>query len=519
MTGVGLMGGRRDGLIAEHMSISHTDLVAALNASPNAYFIVGPDLKFVWANHAYLAMTERTEAELIGSPVFEAFDAGPGEDAPENVRQLRSSFEKVFATGVRNDIPVLHYAIPLTDDAGGRTYHDRYWAVTHTPLMQGATVRHVLQFAIDITELENLRRQADAGATPRALSAIDSIVGGGVLNRAKAVQEDNRRLESERQGLMDLFMQAPGFVTVLTGPTHVFQMHNAAYAQLIGHRDITGRSVAEALPEVASQGYIDFLDSVYITGEPHAGTASRLDLQRTPGAALDTVYLNFIYQPIRDPQGAVAGIFVQGHDVTDTVQAAERQKLMIDELNHRVKNTLATVQSIAMQTARSHTDPRSFAESFQARLMALSHTHDLLTRSHWEGADLRDILQHETEAHGPHRVTLNGPPVALDPAASLSLGMIFHELATNAAKYGALSAEGGRVLVDWSVANQTDRRLTLSWRELDGPPVTTPERRGFGSRLIERNVRHDLAGEVELGYLSSGFVAEISIPLDRGLKE
>src|SRR5690606_17952083 len=130
--------------------------------------------------------------------------------------------------------------------------------------------------------------------------------------------------------------------------------------------------------------------------------------QRAPDTPLETRWLDFIYQPIRDDAGVVIGIFVQGHDVTDSVRSADRQKLMIDELNHRVKNTLATVQSIAMQTARSHEDPRSFADSFQARLLALSHAHDLLTRTHWEGADLGDILAHETEAHGSSRVSANG---------------------------------------------------------------------------------------------------------------
>jgi len=134
---------------------------------------------------------------------------------------------------------------------------------------------------------------------------------------------------------------------------------------------------------------------------------------------------------------------------------------MIDELNHRVKNTLATVQSIAMQTARTHVDPANFAEAFQARLMALSHTHDLLTRSHWEGAELRAILEHETKAHGPQRVLLNGPSLALSPATALALGMIFHELATNAAKFGALSVVEGRVLVDWKAT------VTPSGRALD----------------------------------------------------
>ena len=238
-------------------------------------------------------------------------------------------------------------------------------------------------------------------------------------------------------------------------------------------------------------------------------------MQRTPGGPLETLYLNFIYQPIRDEADAVVGIFVQGHDVTANVLATQRQKLMIDELNHRVKNTLATVQSIAIQTARSHVDPATFAATFQSRILALSHTHDLLTRTHWEGADLRAILEHETEAFGPTRINLNGPATALPPATALSLGMIFHELATNAAKYGALSTPDGRVLIDWSLADQRDRKLKLIWREMDGPKVTQPDRRGFGSRLIERNIRHDLAGEIDLVYASDGLIAELTVPLDR----
>jgi len=194
------------------------------------------------------------------------------------------------------------------------------------------------------------------------------------------------------------------------------------------------------------------------------------------------------------------------------VLAAQRQRLMIDELNHRVKNTLATVQSIAMQTARSHEDPRSFAETFQARLLALSHTHDLLTRSHWEGASLREVLLHETEAHGPARILLNGPAVDLPPSTALSLGMIFHELATNAAKYGALSRSEGRVFVDWSLHDQADRKLRILWQERGGPAAQAPTRRGFGARLIERNVKHDLAGELKVSYQPEGYEAEILIP-------
>jgi two-component sensor histidine kinase len=404
----------------------------------------------------------------------------------------------------------------VTDAKGERAYEDRYWSVIHTPLIHNGAVRHVLQYAIDITELEQLRRRMRTRNRATAAGVFDAMIGGNVLERARMVQEDNRRLAEERNRLQDMFMQSPGFVAVLAGPDHVFEFCNDAYRRLIGYREIEGLPIAEALPEVVGQGYVDMLDGVFQTGEPVQGQASLVQLQRAVGEEPEDAYVDFFYQPIRDADGGIVGVFVQGHDVTEGVIAADRQKLMIDELNHRVKNTLATVQSIAMQTARSHADPRTFAEGFQARLLALSHTHDLLTRSHWEGADVAAVLQHETEAHGPHRVTRNGLPVALGPAAALSLGMIFHELATNAAKYGALSAPEGRVLVDWSVSDQTRPVLHLTWRELGGPPVVAPERRGFGSRLIERNVRHDLAGEVKLDYASNGFSADFSIPLDRG---
>ena len=486
------------------------DLASAFDASPNPYVLLTPDLRIAGVNQAYLVITNSTREAIVGQPLFAAFDSGPGDDAPENVRQVRASLEKARDTRERDHLALVRFSIrrPGTDQ-----FEDRFWSATHTPILDAdGEVAFLLQHTSDVTELKRLQ---DRVAPPS--SAIDEILGGAVLVRAEQVQQDNRRLETERNRLLDMFMQAPGFVAVLSGREHVFQMHNAAYAQLIGHREITGKTVREALPEVVGQGFFEFLDTVFETGEAYAGRGSQLQLQRKPGAPLETVYVTFIYQPIRDASGAVAGIFVQGHDVSESVRSEERQKLMIDELNHRVKNTLATVQSIAVQTARSHTDPRTFAESFQARLMGLSHTHDLLTRSHWEGAELHAILAHETEAHDAHRILLNGPAVALPPASALSLGMIFHELATNAAKYGALSAGDGRVLIDWSIANQSDRMLVLSWREVGGPPVAPPERRGFGSRLIERNVRHDLAGSADLVYATDGFVAEFSIPLDRGL--
>lgn len=480
--------------------------------------LLTPDLRYAGMNQAYLDAVGAAREDILGRPLFEAFDAGPGAEAQENVRQLRRSLERVLSTGERDHLALIRYAIPVRRAGGEIEYEDRFWSATHTPIRDDTgQIRFILQHTTDITELERLRRRLADQTQHSPLNALDAMVGGNILQRAETVQAANRELETERDRLIDIFMQAPGFVAVLDGPDHVFQMCNEAYGQLIGHRDIIGRPLKDALPEVEQQGFIRLLDDVRRTGEPFEGREMPVQLQRKPGDALETVYLNFVYQPIRDNGGRVAGVFVQGYEVTENVRAAQRQKLMIDELNHRVKNTLATVQSIAVQTARTHAEPTTFAESFQSRLMALSHTHNLLTRSHWEGAELRDVLNHETQAHGPHRILLNGPAVALEPATALAFGMIVHELATNAAKYGALSTPDGRVVVDWSVANQNDPRLHISWREQGGPPIKTPERKGFGSRLIERSVRHDLSGDIEIAYAEDGFRAEINVPMDRGM--
>ena len=492
------------------------DLATAFDASPNPYVLITPDLRIAGMNDAYLQVTNSRREDIIGRPLFAAFDSGPGEEAPENVRQVKASLEKARDARQRDHLALVRFSMPKTGPDGETVFEDRYWSATHTPILDAeGNVAYLLQHTNDITELERLRRQHGLDET-ETVSALDAMIGGNVMRRAQLVQEDNRRLETERNRLIDLFMSAPGFVAILSGPDHVFEMHNTAYGNLIGRGSVVGKTIRDALPDVDGQGYYELLDRVFSTGEPFEGREAPVSFQTTENGPIQERFVNFVYQPIRDADGQVAGIFVQGNDVTDSVLAAQRQKLMIDELNHRVKNTLATVQSIAMQTARSHSDPASFAETFQARLMSLSHTHDLLTRSHWEGADLGDVLKHETEAHGCHRVLANGPHLALPPAAALSLGMIFHELATNAAKYGALVTTEGRVMVDWSVSEVPERRLNLVWREIGGPAVTQPERRGFGSRLIERNVRHDLAGEVKLSYAIQGFKAEISVPLARG---
>ncbi len=176
-----------------------------------------------------------------------------------------------------------------------------------------------------------------------------------------------------------------------------------------------------------------------------------------------------------------------------------------------MKNTLATVQAIASQTLRSAADPAAFHQAFESRLVALSATHDLLTARNWRSVALRDVLMVEFRPYGPERYELKGPDVDLAPAQALALGLLFHELATNAAKYGALSTPEGRVQVSWRLDGRAP--MTLDWREQGGPQVRAPERRGFGSRLIERSLKGGLGGDAKLDFAPDGLCCHIELPL------
>ena len=306
---------------------------------------------------------------------------------------------------------------------------------------------------------------------------------------------------------------------VLGEPDHRFELVNDAYLRLIGRRDIVGKPLLEDLPELVGQGFVELLVRVYRTGEAFIGHGLRCMVQRTPDTPLEESFVDFVYQPILDVDGRVSGIFVEGSEVTDCVRAMDQQRLLIAELNHRVKNTLATIQSIAAQTLRSTPSPEEFRRSFQARLVALSHTHDVLTRTHWQGADLRRLLEQELGPYGEGRVALHGAGVLLPPGAALALGLIFHELATNAAKYGALSAEAGRVSVRWRTTGGPDGRcLELDWTETGGPPVSVPDRRGFGSRLIGQSLRGG-TGEAHLDFRPEGVAARLRVRLGDATRE
>jgi two-component sensor histidine kinase len=195
---------------------------------------------------------------------------------------------------------------------------------------------------------------------------------------------------------------------------------------------------------------------------------------------------------------AIAGA---SRDLSERKRAEEAQRLLANELNHRVKNSLATVQSIINQTLRGAADIELARATLNARIIALAGAHDLLTVRSWAGADLTDLVAHAVAPFVTDQISVDGPSLVVSPSQSLALSMALHELATNAAKYGALSRPEGRVELRWEAQ---DHRLDLSWRESGGPRVLPPSRRGFGSRLIENALSRDLDGQTRLEFASEG---------------
>ena len=235
-------------------------------------------------------------------------------------------------------------------------------------------------------------------------------------------------------------------------------------------------------------------------------------------------WASLFISPVADEDGNIVQHFISLVDLTKHKAEQAHARMLIDELNHRVKNTLSTVQSIVSQALRNSSDIEVIREAIEARLFALSRSHDLLTHENWESAGLLDVVKDAMQPFGiadgrAERFIITGRNIRIPPNAVLALGIAFHELATNAVKYGALSNEEGRVSISWTIENApVGERLILEWRETDGPPVTPPSRKGFGSRVIERGLAQELGGKVRLDYHVDGVVCTIDVPTPGGAR-
>ncbi|MEX0408566.1 PAS domain-containing protein [Aquibium sp. LZ166] len=471
--------------------------------SPNAYVIFDEALNIVTCNDAYLSAVGRgSSEEIVGRYLFDAFPS-PTESASYNL--LRRSLDKVLMTHERDYIAV----IPYDTSQPGDPPNMRYWSATHTPIFDGnGQFRFILQHTVDITELQKLRERG----------ARELIAEAGVFQRAQEVQAANQAISAESELLRDMFKQAPGFIGILGGPGHHFILANDAYERLVGGRSLVGLTVAEALPEVVGQGFIDLLDAVYRSGEPYVGTGIPVSLRQQHGAEPQKRYVDFVYQPIFTEDDEVSGIFVQGHDVTEKVEAEQLQTLRRKELGHRLKNQLAMIQAIVNQTFRSSTDMKTAGTTISERLHALAGAHESLISGSSGKTTVGEIVRKTMEVHDDlrmPRIRAEGPQMQIASRPALSLSLVLHELSTNATKYGALSGEGGNVTLTWGIDTEGDApRFTMTWREEGGPPVRTPARSGAGTRLIKAGLSGTIDCRVEMEFEPDGIVCRITADLE-----
>lgn len=298
----------------------------------------------------------------------------------------------------------------------------------------------------------------------------------------------------------------------VTGHPIIFA--NAAFLKLTGYdrKEVLGKELKSLLAEGVDG---DAMATVEAEFAAHNSAEPEIHYRRKDGSEF---WASIFISPVWDERGAVVQHFASFVDLTRHKQDIARARMMVDELNHRVKNTLATVQSIVTQVLRRPAGPEAMRDAIESRILALSRSHDLLTSSHWEGAGLHDLVDtalqpFEVVAGRAERFTIRGDNVHLSPRTTLSLTIALHELATNAVKYGAFSNEAGTIAIDWGVTRGEDgKRLLIRWVEQGGPPVVPPTHKGFGSWVIERGLAHELGGRVSLDYLPGGVVCRIDIP-------
>jgi len=372
--------------------------------------------------------------------------------------------------------------IPLVANGGviGKfmAYHDAPHVFTAPEIDLGLVIARQLGFAIERQQAHVYRKESEE-ARRRNDAEFRAIVENS----------DDAIISKNLDGVI---------VSWNKGAEHLF-----GYAP----HEIIGRSVLTLIPQETQHEEPSIINRIR-RGEriEHYDTV-RL---RKGGARID---ISLTVSPVKDAEGRIIGASKIARDISERIRAERQRTLLIHELNHRVKNTLATVQSLVMQTLRNTECSEEARKLLDSRLAALSRAHDLLTAENWEGASLGEVVDRALSPFrtDTQRILAEGPAVRLSPKQALALSIALHELATNASKYGALSGDAGHIEVRWSLA---DGMIHCGWCEKGGPPVEQPHHAGFGTRLIQRNLATELGGSALIEYRPEGVVATITAPVE-----
>ncbi|MCJ2066802.1 PAS domain S-box protein [Methylobacterium sp. J-088] len=371
----------------------------------------------------------------------------------------------------------------------------------------------------------NSQKQSDPEGAPSTAPAISSIeitaacvaktATSMAAGRSGAADDAAAELRANQLHLRTVIEAVPMGILLAEAPSGRIIMGNARTQEVLGHPPIYASGLG---------GYAAYT-GFHADGRPV--DATEWPLARIAGGAVDRAELEVNYlrpdgsltwigvtgEAIKGNDGTTIGAVVVFRSIDRRKMAEATQDLLNRELSHRLKNTLAMVQSIATQTLRNAPSLSAAQEALAARLVALGKAHDVLLAGHTESASVSAVVQGALALHEDTatRFQFSGPSLFIGPSAALMLGLMLHELATNAAKYGALSVATGHVTVGWRVTGEDgEAQFCLEWIELGGPPVTPPARKGFGSRLIERGIG---GGRVVIGYPSEGVTCTLSVPL------
>ncbi|MFZ5721195.1 MAG: sensor histidine kinase [Pseudomonadota bacterium] len=433
---------------------SDARLAAVLEGVSQAYYLVDRDWRIVLFNHAAEAFFGRPRDEIVGQGLWEVSRRGRDSD-----------FGRMMCAAMDKGEPG-RMTVP---------------SIVHPGRIAEIRVAPLGAYGVGVAAEDITERHVSARAVQESQERLDLAVGAHQI------------------GIFD--WDVPSGAAVWTAEMEeIFGVPRGGFE---GHTEHFRRRV---LPE----------DLVRIEAETAEALAAGKDL------------VNYEFRIVR-PDGEIRWIegaarFVLGEDgqprrmvgtnidITERKGAERRQQLLINELNHRVKNTLAIVQAIAWQSFRSGGMARQAREDFEGRLAALAAAHDVLTGQNWEAASMVRIVCGALAPHDPAdgRITIAGPSIDLEPKTAVSMALAMHELATNAVKYGALSEPAGRVEIRWTLE---EGALRLTWRESGGPAVSAPAQRGFGARLLEQGLAEELRGTVRLQFRPEGLVCEMEAPL------